>query len=285
MPFFGNQTVIDIAESHIRQIRDLEEAEAARLLARYRQIRFSLRDRLDTLPPGRFTAQHLRGVLVQVETAISAMESSLLTGMELGAENISLEGVEHIVEEIETFEEEFTGAVVPISLDAAIIASENNNFLLNRYDASIKAYSADIRSILVSGLSQATIEEVTVGQVLQRLGRFFIGEEWKLQRLARTEFHHVYNAAKLRSMTRIHERFIPDLKKTLFHAMDERTAEDSKQLAQKNPIIPISEPFKFVYLHTLKSGEVREDVRIFMNPPDRPNDRSILLPYREEWTE
>ena len=70
------------------------------------------------------------------------------------------------------------------------------------------------------------------------------------------------------------EGTIPDLKKTLYHPMDKRTGEDSKWLNKNNLIIPVDEPFKYTW-----NGQVRE----YMAPPDRPNDRSILIPYRESW--
>lgn len=67
---------------------------------------------------------------------------------------------------------------------------------------------------------------------------------------------------------------IPDLKKTLFHPMDNRTGKDSKRLSQNNPIVPINEPF--IEYSTGKKLE-------YMAPPNRPNDRAILIPYRDEW--
>ena len=67
---------------------------------------------------------------------------------------------------------------------------------------------------------------------------------------------------------------IPDLKKTLFHRMDKRTGKDSKWLAQHNPIVPIDEPF----VESSLGHEVS-----YMAPPNRPNDRAILIPYRDGW--
>lgn len=106
------------------------------------------------------------------------------------------------------------------------------------------------------------------------VGKFFLGEEWKLTRIVRTEMHGMYNYSKMNGMSELQEQRLPDLMKTLMHPLDKRTGKDSKALAQENPIIPIDEPFKFKW-----NGKTRT----FMAPPDRPNDRAILVPYRESW--
>jgi len=84
-------------------------------------------------------------------------------------------------------------------------------------------------------------------------------------------------------MKEIKKEFIPDLKKTLVHPMDHRTAADSKQAAAKNLIVNVDKEFSYTYVRTLKDGTIRREERTFMIPPDRPNDRSIVVPYRDDW--
>lgn len=272
--FFADPTVESVAQRHIVSVGKLEAGEADRVIRRYREIRQALRDRLDLLPPGKFTAQRLRGAIVQVETALTAMELGLKGEMADATEIISRAGVEHLVDEIHRFDKEFEGAVIPINVDVAALVTDNANFLINRYDASLEAYTSDIRAGIVREMSQAAIEEIGLSELTSRIGKFFLGEEWKIQRIARTELHHAYGGAKQRTMEFLVEDQIPDLKKALIHPMDARTAADSKALALENPIVPVDQPFVF------KWGKEK---RIFMFPPDRPNDRSIMVPYREGW--
>ena len=91
--------------------------------------------------------------------------------------------------------------------------------------------------------------------------------------IARTELHNAYNLGKMRGMEETEED-IPDLQKALFHPMDSRTGKDSKYAASKDLVADLDKPFRYKW-----NGEWRE----FMNPPDRPNDRSILIPYRKSW--
>lgn len=272
--FFAEVDALGIVEQHTKQVLALEDEKARKLLKRYKEVRQELRDRLDTMPGDKFSAQQLRGVLTQVEAAIEAMQVALLTGMRDVALESAMMGVEHQLEEIRVFDREFTGAVAPINIDVQLVASDSNNFLLNRYESSLDAYGQDLINSLTTTLSTEALAQSSFSSVVHRLGRFFQGEEWKLFRIARTELHNVYNIAKMNGMLGVRDDVLPDLMKTLIHPMDSRTGEDSKILARKNPIIPIDEPFKYTF---------KGKTRIFMAPPDRPNDRAILVPYRQAW--
>jgi hypothetical protein len=190
---------------------------------------------------------------------------------------MSSRGVFHVEREINKFEKYFEGSTQPIDLESILLASEANTFLVNKFEVSIDAYSADLRSQitsnLVQGLALRDTNQRTVSQINQDVGRFFLGEEWKINRIVRTEMHNIYNFSKLNALDAATET-LPDLKKSLMHPMDARTGDDSKKLARENPVVDIDEPFRFTF---------KGKVRIFMFPPDRPNDRSILVPFRESW--
>lgn len=274
MDFFADEDVQDLAQLHIEKIRGLEDSEAKRLIRRYRDVRQDLRDRLDTLKGDTFSAQHLRGVLVQVDGAIAAMGDGLKDGMNESADKAATTGLDHLMEELNKYNKRFTGAVVPINVDAVAIATDTKNFLFNQYDVSIDSYSELIRQRLAQGITQAAIEEISLSELTRRLGQFLQGEEWRLEMIARTELHNVYNLGKLNGMRGIAESDIPDLKKTLIHPIDKRTGRDSIYAKNLDLVVPINEPFEYTW-----KGQVRR----YMVPPDRPNDRSILIPYREAW--
>jgi hypothetical protein len=274
MGFFDDVDAEGTVERHIQQVLKLEDSQSNKLLRRYKEVRQELRDRLDRAPEATFTAQQLRGVLTQVDAAIAAMTISLSGGMKESAGIFAMSGVEDSITELQKFEQMFQGAVVPINIDRQLVADETENFLLNRFEASIQAYSSDLRSSLVGSLTNESLMESSYSTVIRKLGAFFQGEEWKLHRIARTEFHNMYNLSKMNTFTGIRDSSLPDLMKTLIHPMDSRTGDDSKALARENPIVPIEEPFE----QTWKGKKF-----VFMAPPNRPNDRAILVPYRKTW--
>lgn len=275
--FFTDSEVEDIALDHIEAIQSLSEREAERVTKAYKRVRQELRDRLDALGSGTFTAQKTRGAMMQVDLALNKMAQDVNDEMDSSSLTASTMGIENLIKEIEKWNKKFTGAVLPINLNVVAVATDVSEMLFNKREASLRAYNESIRSQMANSIADATIAQSTMGELVTNIGRFFLGEEWKIQRIVRTELHNVYNKGKIRGMTDLWgngEGDIPDLKKTLFHPMDSRTGEDSKRLNRNNPIVLIDEPF--VEYSTGKRLE-------YQSPPNRPNDRAILIPFREEW--
>lgn len=274
MSFWDNETVQDLTQLHIEKVSNLEDRQAKKLFNNLKVVRGQLTDRLLSAREGTFTEQHLRATLVQVDQYLQALNTRLKEGMGESAGILGERGVEDLITEIERFSKKFDGDTVPINLDAAMIAQESNNLLVNQYDASIDAYTEGVRQQITQGLTESVLSQDNLSRVVQKLGQFVGAEEWKVLRLARTELHNVYGKAKLNGMLDIQEQVLPDLKKTLIHPMDKRTGDDSKYVAKKGLVADLDEPFRYNW----KGKE-----RVFMTPPDRPNDRSILVPYREAW--
>lgn len=273
--FFRNPEVESLAQRHIERAVKLEEDEAKRVLTRYKSVRQELRDRLDQLPAGRFEAAQLRGVLVQVESAILAMSDDLGVRMRNSTRVAAEAAIADLTSEINQWDKKFTGAVTPINIDSVAVATDTSNFLFNQYESSMDSYNQNLRARITSGLTDAIIAQDSLSEVTTRLSKTFLGEEWRILMIARTELHNAYNLGKMRGMEETQE-VLPDLQKTLFHPMDARTGDDSKKAAKLELIVDIDEPFVYKW-----NGETRK----FMNPPDRPNDRSILIPYRKAWTQ
>lgn len=285
--FFRDPTVEDVVLSTVQRVDDLTDVQQRKLLKTFKRTRRELLDRLLTVREGTFTEQQLNVTLVQVEAAIETIKRDLKDEMFDSSEVLGLQGVKDLISEIKRFSKKFEGSVQPIAIEPTVVAEESQNFLINKYEASIDAYGAGLRSQItqniISSMAIRDTNQRTVGRLVADIGRFFVGEEWKLSRIVRTEMSNIYNFAKINGMRDIRDEFVPDLKKALLHPMDHRTGDDSKQLARKNPVVDIDKPFVFTFKRKLKSGEVREERREFMFPPDRPNDRAVLISFRDEW--
>lgn len=273
--FYDEVDSTGIVEDHIRSVLSLEDEQAKTIMRSYQEVRRELRDRLDRVRGNSFTAQHLRGVLAQVQGAIEAMNERLAGATKDGALESARQGIDDLVDEIKTFNDKFSGAVTPINLNAAVLAKDTANFLVTKYQTNLDAYGNDLMTQISNGLFSASLGEASYSEVVGRIGNFFMDEEWKLHRIVRTELHNIYNIGKINGMTSlIDDDVIPDLMKTLMHPMDARTGDDSLYAARLHLVANVNEPFAYVW-----KGKRRE----FMAPPDRPNDRAILVPYREEW--
>lgn len=274
MSFYDEVDGLGIVEDNIKAALRLQDEQSQAILSAYAGERDRLVQRLNLLPSGSFTAQHLRGVLAQVQGTIEAINSKMAGTLVDGAYQSALEGITGLVDQIETFDNHFTGAVTPINLNAAALAHDTSQLLVTKYDTNLDAYGNDLMTQITNGLFTASIGETSYEEVVGRISKFFTAEEWKLRRIVRTELHNIFNLGKIKGMQRLSESDIPDLKKTLMHPMDGRTGKDSMYAAQLGLVAAIDEPFQYDW-----AGRTRT----FMAPPDRPNDRAILVPYREEW--
>lgn len=86
-------------------------------------------------------------------------------------------------------------------------------------------------------------------------------------RLARTEAWKYANEERLAEFIKKGYKF-----KTTYPVKDNVTGEDSWFYYDVHQVKPLLEPFSYVW-----DGKDR----VFMTPPDRPNDRNILIPYIE----
>lgn len=273
--FFDNVDGLGVVEAHIQRVLGLEDTQAKKIMAQYSAVRRELRDRLDRSRATSFTAQHLRGVLAQIEGAISALNIRLSGGLEESAIDMAGLGIDDLLDEISTFDGEFTDAITPINLNVALIARDTSQFLVTKYQTNLDAYGTNLMTQISNGLFSASIGEKSYGQVVQKIGMFFQAEEWKLSRIVRTELHNIYNIGKMNGMGELVDQgVVPDLYKTLMHPMDARTGDDSEYAASQHLVAKVDAPFKYKW---------KGKMRTFMAPPDRPNDRAILVPYRKAW--
>ena len=277
---------LEVIERHTRELANLDESEQREIIELYRRLRRSLVTRLRASlavekqsGEARFSSQKLRGTLAQLEAAISQFSVEFNKRVEGHWSKGAELSISHLEEQIAVFDETFAGAVTPINIPGILIANERKNYLVNNYQASINRWSQFTREKLADDLQAALVTQETTQETIGRMIGDWQAKEWQLRRIVRTELHNVYNTSKIPGLQSAQSQ-IPDLRKALLHPMDHRTAEDSTYLAELNPIIPIDEPFKYVWQPSPTS---KKYYREFMAPPDRPNDRAVLVPYSARW--
>lgn len=263
-------------------------------------MRARLQQRLENLiAQGRrdkFTAQQIRQVIMQLDAALVELNGSIFERIAEATGTLSERGVTDLVRETQAMSKHFTGSIVPLNIDAALIASDPKNLLLNNYSASIREYSAGLRNQIGQGLAEMIVEPTPLATVVERIGEFFGREEWKVLRIARTELHNIYSSSKIAGLRAVGQDALPGIKKTLYHPRDSRTDQDSLFLIRNasKMVKDVDEPFEYWWKSGSKKkpgrgsftgpeGGGRWYHRVFMSPPDRPNDRSILIPFHPDW--
>jgi hypothetical protein len=294
--FDENVDALGLAEEHAKRVLELEEAQTKQLLQVYARVAKTLRARLRQLPRDSFSAQQVRVTLLQLEAAMRAFESDLSDEAQAAAAGAAERGVRDLITEANKFNTEFRGTMQPLNIDVQLTAIDAKQRLFNNYQTSIDSYSLALRQQIATQLQDMVIARKTGEEIYTKMvdedaiGSFFEGEAWRLRRIVRTELHGIYNGAKLLGLERV-AGIDDEVRKALYHPMDNRTADDSKWVEQRQQndevkgrdldLRPrVDQPFKYVWRDKKTSKRYR---RIYMAPPDRPNDRSILIPYHPSW--
>lgn len=274
MSFFTDIDGISILERNSSRLEGLQMNEARKLLKQYKAAKEDLKLQLLSSPYGTFTEAKLKAALVQIELGINALRRRSQTFLQQAFDFVTESGIEDGSKEVNYFEKQFMGITQSLPIDQIILNTQPETLLLNRYESSIEAYNQSLRNKIQAGLTQSLLQNKTWSQTVNDFGGLFDAEEWQLARIVRTELHGIYSQSKNNGFQTIQEDYLPDLKKTLYHPMDSRTGDDSMLLDRLKLIVDIDKPFSYTY---------KGKVRTFMAPPERPNDRAILIPYRSAW--
>ena len=272
MAFQSDIDNISILERNASRLNGLQMEEARKMLNQYRMAKEELKlQMLSNSPSNEYTEAKLKNTLAQIDVAIASLRVRTGKRAKEGFEFLTDQGLEDSVREMDSFDKYFGGGFGKLPYDAIIESTDPEQLLFNQYDSSVNMYSAGLRNSFQQTLTQSLIQQKTWSQAVWDMEQVFDMEEWKLARIVRTELHGIYNNSKMNGFMTIQEDYIPDLKKTLYNPMDSRTAEDSIYVESLKLIVPLDKPFIF----TFKGKKYN-----FMFPPNRPNDRSILIPYR-----
>lgn len=274
MPFFEDVDSIRIVQRNIERLQAVEESRAKKMVRLMIQARESIRTRLTEVREDSYTEAQLEIALAQVDQILSEFRVKANALAYADSEIIIEQSVDDLAREVSKFSKEFQGLGVSIPVDQILTSLNSKNYLLNRYQSSVDSYTNGFRDFIERELGQAILSKEGNFRIVNRIADEWALKDWQIMRIVRTELHHIYNMAKNESMIQVKESTIPELQKALIHPMDARTGEDSKKADRLNLVVDIDQPFKY----TFKGKE-----RVFFTPPDRPNDRSIQVPYSKAW--
>ena len=127
-------------------------------------------------------------------------------------------------------------------------------------------------------LALSMIKNESVDQAVRRIaskGGVFDRERWRAERIVRTEGAWSYGVTSQRSMEEVaHE--VPNLMKRLISTFDGREGEDAVE--QHLQTVPVNG--QFVWHKKTKHGI---EIVHYSNVPSRPNDRAVVIPWREDY--
>jgi hypothetical protein len=237
--------------------------------------------------PGKesFTAAQLRSTLAQVQAVTKDLQKGLKKQLVAGAPEAAQAGAEGAARYMMAADKAFRGVgTQPLALRTAamleaarggssgsvlrrILGDElhpGRPGVLQRYGAAtILHFERELQKGVLARKPRAEVMDdlVEASPFLQGAPRYWA------ERIARTELHAAMNKGQLDGMRQAHEQ-LGDMVKILSAVFDDRTGSDS--FAVHGQIRRLEEPFEWW------EGA-------YMHPPNRPNDREVVVPHRLAW--
>ena len=170
----------------------------------------------------------------------------------------------------------FTGSVRPLNFDALLWAEKQGDRLGRLRLPFVQSATLRYSAAVVADIERAVTANALLGrpwwdaEKMLRKGTAaaISDQQWRIDRIMRTETAAIYNGAMLASMEAEDVPGDPMLKR-LSATFDRVTGVDS--VAAHGQIRRVGEPFQ----------DIRG--RLYQAPPNRPHDREIVLPHRASW--
>ena len=269
-------TLADLLKLQFSTLDSLSDETLARLAPVLERAHNEIRNDLDRVAVNKFTYIQKRHTEILLNNALTKLYNRNAAEMYGMAEQMNIFGAEMANEEIKDFQKQVGLSVPNVKKD--VLSLDTNDYLINTMNSSLVEYSVGIRTQIAGLVRDAVIQKKTGYETVGRIGKFINLKRWKIYRIVRTEMLKIFNGTKHIAYGEFNKKnFGGTLMKRMFHPMDNRTAEDSKEWAKADPAIPMNQPFRL----KLSDGTIQEG----MYPPLRPNDRAVLMPFHKNWRE
>lgn len=287
----------DAARSHVAKLDALVEKGSVTTLRRmYAAATADLERKLvRALGSGAspFTVHQHQVLLAQARQGMSRLSSAM--GIELNAQSrvVQQASMRQAIASIKQMEK-LTGAPaaqLPIEQAARFmgVVDRRKTSLLKLNQSSMARYGASTVTRVEGALSQSLLTGETGHKAIDRVADAMDGEWWRAERIVRTETAGAYNATQVDAVAATAEVF-PDIMTrwtemvadVTLTKLDSRVGDDScamhGQLARPGGMfgMPSDNP-GFLNVSESLIGQS------WSSPPNRPNDRAVLQPWRPGW--
>lgn len=226
---------------------------------------------------GAWSSASAMSILSQLRQALLVVLAAQAGPLFLAAAvSISKSAAARQVALLRALDRRFAGVVRPLNFDALIWAERQGERLGRLRLPFVQSASARYSAAVVADVERAITANALLGRPWWEAERLLrkgtsaaiADQQWRVDRIMRTETAAIYNGAMLASMEAEDRPDDPMLKR-LSATFDKVTGVDS--VAAHGQIRRVGEPFQ----------DIRG--RLYQAPPNRPHDREIVLPHRASW--
>lgn len=258
----------------------------------FQEVHGQLERDLAKLPGGTFDDARKRSAALQVRAAILRLNQASATIAERGSIDAQVAAVQELATQVQGLERDFRGTVVPVPLLEGArfrgLAANRATSLLTQHRASMARYGAETIREVEGVMARSLIGNESTTDTIDKIAETVGGSRWRAERIHRTEQAWSYNAGHVDGLV-TQATTLPDLMMRWSEhvsdagaALDDRVAVDS--LAMHGQLAPPGG--LFTQPPAAPDGEQVPDglvLQTWAHPPNRPNDRAVISPWRPHW--
>lgn len=240
-----------------------------------------------------FGAAQARALGMQVRANLILLTQRLERGLGEASLAAQTESVRALARSVASLEKEFTGAAVALPIEQASrfrgVIDKSRTSLLRAHETSMARYGARLVTTMEDTISLSLMTGETGVELANKLRDVADVEWYQGERIARTEIAWAYNAGHAdgiadaaREMPDLWMRWSEHVDDFGYEPLDDRVAVDSE--AMHGQVAPAGGTF--VMPPANRKGEPTPRAlagKRWSHPPNRPNDRAVLAPWRPHW--
>lgn len=148
-----------------------------------------------------------------------------------------------------------------------------------------KSLAHDIAQGIVSRLKQVAINDVKGADILAEAGAAMEDMRWKVERVVRTEAARAFNSTQQTAILLLSEEF-PTMRKRWTELVDEATGRPMDSRVAKDSMVlhgQIADASRPIIMPQDSRAPTDMVGKSWQFPPNRPNDRAVLVPWMPGW--
>lgn len=273
--------------------RLVRSAGVAPVRALYDRMLADVTRRIEAAPSATFGHQQLTGLLAQIKLGLARVQRSMGDAVEEGATKVGIHSARTLLTNAAKLESHFTGAVISLPLleIARITGLVQGQIpsLMQAHATSMARFGSQLVNRMEGELGAAMSLGENHSQAIDRLMNVGDMEWYRAERIVRTELSFASNRSARAAADEQAEQLDGDMwSRWTEHVsdagmpLDDRVGVDSE--AMHGQVAPPGEPF--TQPPTNRQGDVVSESlvgREWTCPPNRPNDRAVLVPWRAHW--
>lgn len=280
--------------AHVRTLnRLMDRRSITGMKSLYDEAQARLATKLSTaIRAGRaetMTVLQMRQLIAQVREAQTQIATRLANGMQPILRDTQADAIRGAASTITKLEKTFTGAEIVLPLEEAAMFSgllqKRTASLIRANATSWARYGAAVTGKIEKELALSLMTGETPTVAIDKVMSVAQNQWWQAERIVRTETAYAFNAShadaievagtELPDMMQRWTEFIDD---ATGRPLDDRVAEDSMVLHGQ-----VTMPGQMFIMPPDPRVSAKLWNKTYAQPPNRPNDRAILLPWRPGW--